>query len=99
MNYPTFDTPEAYVEHLQQLRRYIDISNNDLPRIAEKRFGLRMLGYSEDQIDDICRPTEINREEVMQAVREASIQHQKELRKENRRPRKKTNKQDQMVML
>jgi hypothetical protein len=74
---------ESDIEKLHFLQPYLSISNNDL-RVHEKRSALRAVGASEQEIDALCKPTEIDREEVLRAVKEMTKRERRLLAKENR---------------
>lgn len=70
------------IERRKLLEYYLSISNNDTGRKAEKWIGLRSFGWSEQEIEDACRPKDISEEEVLQAVSEMSARELRKLRRE-----------------
>lgn len=71
-------------ERRRELFRYLDIPNTDQANISRKWYGLRTMGWTEEQCELECRPKQINIEEELKSVREASRKEQKELAKYNR---------------
>ena len=86
---PPFD-PLTCSEETKRLLlvQYTQISNNDHLRRAEKLMGLKSIGCSEEECEWLCRPKEIDREQVMRDLIEIGQAERRALNKERRKENK-----------
>ena len=82
----TVDWDEA-MEQARAFQHYVSISNNEHLRRSEKWMGLKSVGVSDQECEVLCRPKELDREQVMRDVTELIKADRKELERWNRQNR------------
>jgi|GEM_PF-3917980 len=77
--------PELSAETIiGRLLYLLKLPNHDFMVRAKKRCGLLLLGIRKEVVEEMCKEPEIDREEVMRAVKARAERERKELNREHR---------------
>jgi len=63
--------------------QYSELPNVPL-ELQLKRIGLKSLGLEDEEIEEMCKPIEFNREQIMKEVARLCVDERKQLRKWNK---------------